>query len=347
MTPSTPLPFSFPGGLISPQPFEISVNSDFISQTQAKVEAWRPPTGLWSDWTNEGPPVEQLKDIAEYWKNEYDWSSVQTRMNQEANHYATTIKREGGDNGTVSLHFVHERSSDPNAIPLLLLHGWPSTHLEWSKVIKPLVNNAKTPFHIVAPDLPGFGFSPAPTQPIHDSHENGKIMDNLMKQLGYSKYGIVSTDLGWVIAMSMVEDVPSSVIGHMTDFFLAIPNSDDLARKAQNETTEEENVYLEASNEWFASHFAYSELDKMSFPKSTVPTGVSEWGNGNGPFPGLAGFQLTPRSWIERSANVVYFARHPSGGHFPAVYHPEEWVQDIRNFFSGLIESQRLENEAP
>ncbi|RKL39435.1 hypothetical protein BFJ72_g6909 [Fusarium proliferatum] len=413
MTPSTPLPFSFPGGLSSPQPFEISVNSDFISQTQAKVEAWRPPKGLWSDWTNEGPPVEQLKDIAEYWKNEYDWSSVQTRMNQEANHYATTIKREGDDNGTVSLHFVHERSRDPNAIPLLLLHGWPSTHLEWSKVIKPLVNNAKTPFHIVAPDLPGFGFSPAPTQPIHDSHENGKIMDNLMKQLGYSKYGIVSTDLGWVIAMSMVEDVPSSVIGHMTDFFLAIPNSDDLARKAQNETTEEENVYLEASNEWFASHFAYSEvhtqkplalslaftdspvgflgwiwdlihtvsdgykysyqelitdvmmlyipgpyrnirlylealkLDKMSFPKSTVPTGVSEWGNGNGPFPGLAGFQLTPRSWIERSANVVYFARHPSGGHFPAVYHPEEWVQDIRNFFSGLIESQRLENEAP
>ncbi|KAJ9419790.1 hypothetical protein FOXG_06960 [Fusarium oxysporum f. sp. lycopersici 4287] len=400
MTVSTPLPFSFPEGITSPQPFEISVNSDFIRQTQAKVETWRPPTGLWSNWTNEGPPLEQLKDIAQYWRNEYDWLSVQTRMNQEANHYATTVKSEGNYNGTVSLHFVHQRSSDPNAIPLLLLHGWPSTHLEWSKVIKPLVNHANTPFHVVAPDLPGFGFSPAPTQPVHDPHENGKIMDSLMKQLGYSKYGIFSTDLGWQIAMCMVVDVQPSVIGHMTDFFPVIPNNDDLARKARNETTEEENSYLKALNEWFTSHSAYSEAHtqkplalslaftdspvgflgwmwdlmhtvsdgykcsyeelitdammlyipgpyrnirlylesfKMSFPKSIVPTGISEWGNGKGSFPELASFQLTPRSWTERSANVVYFARHPSGGHFPAISHPEEWVQDVRNFFSGLI----------
>ncbi|KAI1040791.1 hypothetical protein LB505_012597 [Fusarium chuoi] len=203
-------------------------------------------------------------------------------MNEEANNYATTIKREGSENGTVSLHFVHERSSDPNAIPLLLLHGWSSTHLEWPKVIKPLVNNTTTPFHIVAPDLPGFGFSPAPTPPIQDPHENGKIIDSLMKQLGYSKYGIVSTDLGWQIAMCMVVDIQENIIGHMTDFFPVIPDSDDLSRKARNETTEEENVYLAALNEWFTLHSAYSEVYTqkplaLSLAFTDSPVGFLGW----------------------------------------------------------------------
>ncbi|KAF5700209.1 epoxide hydrolase [Fusarium globosum] len=174
-------------------------------------------------------------------------------MNQEANHYTPIVKREGNDSSTVSLHFVHERSSDPTAIPLLLLHVWPSTHLEWSKFIKPLVTNTKTPFQIVAPDLPGFGFSPAPKHPIHNPHENGKIMNSLMEQLGYSKYGILFTILRWKIAMCMVLDVKENIIGHKMPFFPVIPDSDDLSRKARNETTGEENVYLEALNEWFTS----------------------------------------------------------------------------------------------
>ncbi|KAM0356375.1 hypothetical protein ACHAP4_006954 [Fusarium culmorum] len=396
------LPFSFPTGLTSPQPFNVSVNKDFIQQTQAKVKTWRSPVSLFSNWTIEGPDTDQIDDVAQYWANEYDWFSIQDRFNSEGHHYAISVSSDGNYTAPVPLHFVHRESSQADAVPLLLLHGWPSTHLEWSKVIEPLVTDADTPFHIVAPDLPGFGFSPAPTQPGLSPRENGRVMNGLMKQLGYSRYGIVSTDLGWQVAMWMVGDAESSIIGHMTDFFATQPTEDDLERLARNETTEEETAYIVSSNAWYSSHSAYSTVHTqkplavslafsdspvgflgwvwdlmyavsdgykysyeelitdammlfipgpynnirayleayspgmMTFPKSKVPTGVSEWAFTNGPFPDIAASPLSPRSWIERTTNVVYFNRHDFGGHFPAVSQPKEWLKDVRKFFSGL-----------
>ncbi|KAM0205519.1 hypothetical protein ACHAQI_009079 [Fusarium lateritium] len=347
-----------------------------------------------------------LQDVAQYWDNKYDWSSIEDRLNRQNNHYATSITINGSYEDPVPLHFVHEQSSDPDAIPLILLHGWPSTHLEWSKVIEPLVNHADTPFHVVAPDLPGFGFSPAPTKAGLGPHENAQVMDGLMKQLGYSQYGIVSTDLGWQVAMWLVRDSPASIIGHITDFFSVQVTPDDLNRLAQNQTTKDQEAYLTSNNIWSSTHAAYSTVQSQKplalsfaftdspvgflgwmwdlmhaisdgynysyeelitdammlfipgpysnirayleaykpglqdFSKSDIPTGVTEWSNANGPFPELGSFQSTPRSWIERSTNLVYFTRHSSGGHFPAVSQPKEWVKDVRNFFSELLQKE-------
>ncbi|KAM0244329.1 hypothetical protein ACHAP5_006345 [Fusarium lateritium] len=406
MAVSTPFPFTFPQGLTSPQPFHISVDSNFIQQTRAKVKSWRSPVGFNTNWTNEGVSPDILQDVAQYWDNEYDWSSIEDRLNRQNNHYATSITINGSYEDPVPLHFVHQQSSDPDAIPLLLLHGWPSTHLEWSKVIQPLVNDPDTPFHVIAPDLPGFGFSPAPTRAGLGPHENAQVMDGLMKQLGYSRYGIVSTDLGWQVAMWLVRDSPSSVIGHITDFFAVQATPDDLNRMAQNQTTKDEEAYITSNNIWYSAHSAYSTVQSqkplalsfaftdspvgflgwmwdlihavsdgynysyeelitdammlfipgpysnirayleaykpglLDFSKSDVPTGVTEWSNANGPFPELGPFQFTPRSWIERSTNLVFFTRHSSGGHFPAVSHPEEWVKDVQSFFSTLLHKE-------
>ncbi|KAM0350961.1 hypothetical protein ACHAPU_002739 [Fusarium lateritium] len=400
------IPFNFPLGLTNPQPFNISVDPNFLEQTQIKVKTWRSPVALHSNWTNEGPPPDLLQDVAQYWGNEYGWPSIEVSLNRKGNHYATSVPIEGNYSASVPLHFVHQQSTDPDAIPLLLLHGWPSTHLEWSKVIEPLVNDAKTPFHVVAPDLPGFGFSPAPTKPGLGPRQNALVMDGLMKQLGYSKYGVVSTDLGWQVAMWMVRDVESSIIGHITDFFAVSPTDDDLSRFAQNKSNKEEKAYISGTNEWYASHSAYSTINAqkplaltyglsdspigllayiwdlmhmisdgykysyeelitdafmlympgpysnirtyleaykpgmMDFHKSDIPTGVSEWANPNGPFPEIASAQLVPRTWIERSSNLVYFAKHSAGGHFPAVSQPKEWVKDVQRFFSGLKQTK-------
>lgn len=279
---ATPSPFSFPQGLTSPQPFKIAVDPDFIQQTQAKVKSWRSPVGFSTNWTNEGVSPDILQDVAQYWGSEYDWSSIEAQLNRENNHYATSITINGSYEDPIPLHFVHQQSSDPNAIPLLLLHGWPSTHLEWSKVIGPLVNHPDTPFHVVAPDLPGFGFSPAPTNAGLGPHENAQVMDGLMKQLGYSRYGIVSTDLGWQVAMWLVRDEPSSVIGHITDFFAVQATPDDLNRLAQNQTTKDEEAYIASNNIWYSTHAAYSTVQSqkplaLSFAFTDSPVGFLGW----------------------------------------------------------------------
>jgi pimeloyl-ACP methyl ester carboxylesterase len=203
-------------------------------------------------------------------------------MNEQFAHYATTVPGNGEYSAPIPLHFVHERSDDEAATPLLLIHGWASTHLEWSRIIKPLAQQGSKAFHVVAVDLPGFGFSPAARQPGLGAREMGRAFDALMRQLGYDKYGLVTTDLGWLIGMWMVEDVRDSIIGHFTDFFLVPTSESDFARQAQNETTEEENQFMAAAGEWFANHASYATMMNqkpaaISLAFTDSPVGFAGW----------------------------------------------------------------------
>ncbi|KAK1623770.1 Alpha/Beta hydrolase protein [Colletotrichum phormii] len=388
------LNFNFPSNS-TPQRFTIKVDESFVNNTIQKVRSYRPTYGLSSTWDIEGPPAGNLTDVAEYWVNQYDWNYVQKKLNDDFDHYATTVS--GGEKYPypVPLHFIHHVSTITNATPLLLLHGWPSTNLEWSKVIKPLSENSEQPFHIVAPDLPGFGFSPEPQHHGLGLREMGSAFDALMHQLG------------WVTGRWMTIDVRDSILGHMCDFFLAETTTEDQARLAQNKTTEEETLYMASVDKWFSSHWAYfvvhsqkpltisqaladspvgllgwfwdvnyatsngypytkEELitDAMmmiipgpyagiqaylgfqsQFPHTDVPTGVSQWSMGDGPFPDVGNFGFAPRSWIERSVNLVYFQRHQNGGHFPAVSQPDLWMSDARSFFSALRNSSSVKKD--
>ncbi|KAL9068464.1 MAG: hypothetical protein Q9157_006502 [Trypethelium eluteriae] len=275
------LNFRFPN-VTSPQPFNISVEPAFVNETLTKVSLYRPSRDIFSTWTNEGPARANITELASYWATDYDWFHVQDQINSNFSHYATSVTGIENYTAPVPLHFVHERSADPDAIPLLLLHGWPSTHLEWQKVIKPLSSQAgNVSFHVVAPDLPGYGFSPAPTQPM-TVQSMGYAMDALMRQLGYDKYGIVSTDLGWFVGLWMVADVGSNVIGHFSDFWFIQPNATDLARFANNETTPEETDYINTLNAWTASHEAYllthsTKPLAISLAMSDSPVGFAGW----------------------------------------------------------------------
>ncbi|PCG89421.1 Hypothetical protein PENO1_104770 [Penicillium occitanis (nom. inval.)] len=398
---NNPLPFHFPDAS-SPVPFELKVNEEFLEMTIQKVKRYRPTITLQTEWNTEGPPTHSIAEIAEHWAYKYDWRSTEQKINQAHDHFATTVEGSNGYPKPIPLHFIHHRSPHENAIPLLLLHGWPSSLLEWSKVVKSLTNNDKQPFHIVAPDLPGFGFSPAPKQAGLGPREMGRAFDALMQQLDYKKYGLATTDLGWFTGMWMVHDVQENIIGHMTDFFMAPPNSDDRARLQKGEANVEESSYISAHDRWFECHWAYAtthaqkpaalalalgdspvgllgwywdvnhatsdgytysydrlitdammlwipgpyaniraytEFFKpsvMNFPLSKVPTGVSAWGWGNGPFSEIAHFPFAPEAWIKRTANLVYCKKHDGGGHFPAVSQPTAWVEDVREFFAGL-----------
>ncbi|KAH6689683.1 Alpha/Beta hydrolase protein [Plectosphaerella plurivora] len=389
--PPRQLNFRFPS-TTSPKRFDIQVDQQFLKYTERKVRDYRPSPNVIEEWSLEGPPPKAVAALALHWNKDYNWKTTEKRLNKQE-HYATTVPGNGNYSAPIPLHFVHEKSTAKDAIPLLMIHGWTSTHTEWTGVLKNLTSADNGPaFHVVTPDMPGYGFSPAPTQPGQGPREVGRAFDAMMKQLGYDKYVIATTDLGWIVR--------ESIIGHYTDFYFLRPTADDVARFSQGLTTPEENAYIAAANEFSTKHFAYATVQTqrpqmlsialtdssvgfaswmwdlryggsddykdtleeiidhamlmwiqepagsirgystfsatMNFITTDVPTGVSQFGNLNGPFPELASFPLVPRSWIESDANLVFFNRHAKGGHWPAVAQPGLFVNDIKTFVSGL-----------
>ncbi|KAJ3546533.1 hypothetical protein NM208_g1952 [Fusarium decemcellulare] len=267
------LNFHFPN-TTSPKRFEIQVNQDFIDLTLRKVRDYRPSPSVFSNWTIEGPPKWAMTSLADYWAENYQWSATEKRINQ-FDHYATTVPGSRNYSAPIPLHFVHQRSNNSDDTPLLLLH---------------------------IPDLPGYGSSPAPTEPSMGPGETGAALDRLIKQLGYETYGIVSTDLGWALGMWMAADFPDSLTGLFTDFYRVPPLPSDISRQTVNQTTKEENEYILVSNVYAISDgysYTYNELitdvllwiqssyssmrswlefykpEALMFPRTDVPTGIT------------------------------------------------------------------------
>jgi pimeloyl-ACP methyl ester carboxylesterase len=285
-----PLNFQFPepDADSGPKPFHISVDPSFINQTIQKACLYRPSIALLEQDTTwlDGPPPQDINKLASYWAEEYRWSDVQEQINTNFSHFTTTVQGNQNYPHLMPLHFIHEHASDgPDAaIPLLLLHGWPSSHLEWAKVVHPLAhpaNKSSPRFNVVAPDLPGFGFSPAPTHSGLGPREMGFGFDALMHQLGYKKYAIASTDLGWVVGSWMTSDT-SSVIAHSTDFFSVQPNATDMSRFAANQTSKEESAYILAVQQLMKDNFAYSVIQgakplQLALALTDSPVGFAGW----------------------------------------------------------------------
>ncbi|RFU73195.1 epoxide hydrolase [Trichoderma arundinaceum] len=223
------LGYGFPFHKTQLTTFEISIDQALTDETLTKVRFYHPSLDLEDKSNNEwieGTPQAEVISLAVHWAQNYDCPK-----------YSHSIPP----------YFVHETCSNDDAMPLLLLHGWPSSHLEWSKVIKPLTSPEKLTeqhYHVVAPDLPGFSFSPAPSYAGLTSSQMGFAFDYIMHALGYDKYGIFTTDLGWWVGMWMAQVVPDSLIGHMTDFWMQAPNSTYLQQFAQNKTTSDEAAYI-------------------------------------------------------------------------------------------------------
>ncbi|MEE8556394.1 MAG: epoxide hydrolase family protein [Myxococcota bacterium] len=178
------------------EPFEIRVPESVLEDLQERLTRTRFPDQLeGADW-GYGTELSYLRGLCEYWRDKYDWRTWERRLNSFA-HFRTSILGS-------SVHFIHQRSTDPNAVPLLLLHGWPGSFFNFYKVIDALVDppdgTQGGPFHIVCPSLPGYGFSDPPREPGFDVRAMAETLAKLMSQLGYTRYGIQGGDWGAILA---------------------------------------------------------------------------------------------------------------------------------------------------
>ena len=285
---STAHPIQESAPLYHPKPYTISVDPAFIEETRIKASKFRDTVDIDAPAWFDGPPTSKISTIAKYWSEEYDWFKIQDGMNKDFSHFHTTVPSPGGNyksNESLDLHFIHQLSEREDAIPILFLHGWPSTSLEWEKVIRPLSNpgnESKPAFNVVAPDIPGFGFSPAAKAPGLGTAELATVFSSLMTQLGYDRYVLYSTDLGAIVAMSLVVDYSEHIINHITDFYQVFPTEYDSARFAINQTTAEETAYISSANKFLGSHSAYSSIQStlplsLAYALNDSPVGFLAW----------------------------------------------------------------------
>jgi len=170
---------------------------------------------------SQGVQLAKLQELVHYWGTAYDWRKAEAKLNALPQ-FITNIDG-------VDIHFIQVKSHHPNALPLLIIHGWPGSVIEQLKVIGPLTDpkafggQAEDAFDVVIPSLPGYGFSSQPTQPGWGPERIGRAMDALMKRLGYNQYVTQGGDWGSVIAEAMGRQAPAGLRAIHVNLPAALP----------------------------------------------------------------------------------------------------------------------------
>jgi len=169
------------------RPYRISVGEDVLDDLKSRLRRTRwPEAELVGDWS-QGAPLKWIKDICHYWAEVYDWRQREARLNRFTQ-FTTEIDGQ-------SVHFLHVRSPEPDAVPLLVTHGWPGSVVEFRDVVGPLTNPRAhgagdvPAFHVVAPSIPGFGFSGPTTEAGWGTDRVARAWLSLMDRLGYERFG--------------------------------------------------------------------------------------------------------------------------------------------------------------
>jgi len=254
------------------RPFRIDIPQSDLDDLQARLSRTRfadslptdaeqpdlPPGAQRPAGWQFGVPTDYVRDLVGYWRDGYDWRVWEARINAHPQ-FTTTIDGQ-------LVHFLHVRSPEPDALPLILTHGWPGSIVEYLNVIGPLTDprahgaDPSQAFDVVIPSLPGYGFSGPTTEP---GWHNGRIAAawvELMHRLGYTRYGAVGNDAGSMISPEVGRLDPHGVVGvHVTQVF-SFPSGDPAEFAG---LSEEEQAGLGVLNWFWANLGAFNQLQSQ------------------------------------------------------------------------------------
>lgn len=260
------------GPASSVEPFTIDVSAEVLADLRQRLERTRwpdvSPRGGWVSGTDQ----DLLVWLVGYWLREFDWSARQTELNAFAQFRASV--------DGLGLHFVHQRGGE--AVPLLVLHGWPSTFAQMTRLVPLLTHSpdgdpAGLVFDVVVPSLPGFGFSDRPTTPGWNLDAMARVLHRLMVEvLGYRRYAVRGSDYGLSIALRLGALYPRQVIGvHVGGTHLRVDRvPDDLSAG--------EERFVAASRRWYAEEGGYLDIQStkpqtLGYALSDSPVGLLGW----------------------------------------------------------------------
>ncbi|TDB75473.1 epoxide hydrolase family protein [Micromonospora sp. KC723] len=193
------------------RPFRIDIPQAALDDLRRRIRATRWPAEPYGGGWSRGVPGAYLRELADYWATGYDWRAAEAELNRYPQ-FTTDI-----DGATV--HFLHVRSPEPDALPLLLHHGWPGSVAEFLRIIGPLSDprahggDPSDAFHLVVPSLPGYGFSSPLRETGWDTTRMARAFAELMRRLGYHRYAAQGGDFGSAVALDLGVVDPDHVVG--------------------------------------------------------------------------------------------------------------------------------------
>jgi pimeloyl-ACP methyl ester carboxylesterase len=219
-------------------PFRVEIPEAQLDDLRERLARTRWPERETVDDWSQGIPLAYVQELCAYWRERYDWRRAEARIN--------AIPQLRTELDGLAVHALHARSPHHGALPLLLTHGWPGSVVEFLDVIGPLTDppahggDARDAFHVVAPSLPGYGFSDKPAAPGWNDRRIAAAWAQLMARLGYDRYGAQGGDWGAIVTMQLAQ-LDS---GHLAGIHLNMPRAAPAALKALGDLTEDEQAAL-------------------------------------------------------------------------------------------------------
>jgi microsomal epoxide hydrolase len=258
------------------RPFTIRVPDAVLADLKTRLKSPRVPESLNGDGWTYGTDTTYLKQLVAYWRDRFDWRAQERSLNR-FEQFTTNIDG-------LTLHFVHRRSKQPNALPLLITHGWPGSFVEFAKVIDPLTDpgahggRAEDAFDVVIPSIPGFAFSEKPRGSGYSPARIAALEAKLMARLGYQRYGVQGGDWGSIIGTQVaLNDAPHVAGLHLNMCTAAAPPGDP------NEgLSEPEKARLKVRQTFQAEETGYQQIQgtkpqTIGIALNDSPVGLAAW----------------------------------------------------------------------
>jgi len=259
-------------------PFKINVPDAVLRDLKERLARTRWPDQLQNVGWDYGTDPAYLKPLVEYWRDRFDWRAQEKKLN-EFDQFTTVIDG-------VRIHFIHQKSKVPGAMPLALTHGWPGSIYEFNKVIGPLTDpekyggKASDAFNVVAISLPGFGFSGHPTDRGWSPERMAGVIAKLMARLGYTRYGVQGGDWGGIISRIVALNDAQHVAGLHLNFCIA--GAPAGVQNPLDGVPAEEVALMNATNTRMENERAYQQIQgtkpqTLGVGITDSPAGLASW----------------------------------------------------------------------
>ncbi len=260
------------------RPFTIAIEDSVLEDLQKRLADTRWPDEIPNTGWDYGSNLGYLKELVEYWRNKFDWRAQEAKLNA-FNHFKSEV--DGLD-----IHFIHEKGKGPNPIPLIITHGWPSCFFEMTKIIPLLADpashggDAADSFDVVAPSLPGFGFSDHAQERGMEVQRVAGMWNKLMTQnLGYPKFAAQGGDIGSGVTARLGFAHSDTLFGiHLTSITRPTP----YMGPGSKPVTDAEQALITQRDKWFADEGGYNHIQgtkpqTLAYGLNDSPVGLAAW----------------------------------------------------------------------